>query len=109
MREPDSPTEFRKRTVNAMTIVSLSLSHRNTPADVLEKLAVTSATLGDVLARLHAVSSIDEVVVLSTCNRLEVYAAASGPVERVTWTVAGLRLLGDRFRSARSCRWPASE
>jgi glutamyl-tRNA reductase len=70
--------------------VSLSLSHRNTPAEVLEKLAVTSAPLGDVLARLHAVSSIDEVVVLSTCNRLEVYAAASGPVERVTWTVAGL-------------------
>jgi glutamyl-tRNA reductase len=71
-----------------MTIVSLSLSHRFTPAEVLEKLAVPSAEQGDVLARLHAVPSIDEVVVLSTCNRVEVYAAASGPAERVTRAVA---------------------
>jgi glutamyl-tRNA reductase len=73
-----------------MTIVSLSLSHRFTPAEVLEKLAVPSAEQGDVLARLHAAPSIDEVVVLSTCNRVEVYAAASGPAERVTRAVAGV-------------------
>jgi glutamyl-tRNA reductase len=71
-----------------MTIVSLSLSHRFTPAEVLEKLAVPSAEQGGVLARLRAVPSIDEVVVLSTCNRVEVYAAASGPAERVTRAVA---------------------
>ncbi len=71
-----------------MTIVSLSLSHRFTPAEVLEKLAVPSAEQGRVLARLRAVPSIDEVVVLSTCNRVEVYAAASGPAERVTRAVA---------------------
>src|ERR1700730_13920161 len=73
-----------------MTIVSLSLSHRFAPADVLEKLAVPSAELGDVLARLHAVPSIDEVVVLSTCNRVEVYAAAHGPAGQVTRAVADL-------------------
>ncbi len=73
-----------------MTIVSLSLSHRITPAEVLEKLAVPSAQRGSVLARLHDVPFIDEVVVLSTCNRVEVYAAASGPVERVTRAVADL-------------------
>ncbi|MFF1766696.1 glutamyl-tRNA reductase [Streptomyces sp. NPDC058249] len=73
-----------------MTIVSLSLSHRITPAEVLEKLAVPSAQRSSMLARLHAVPSIDEVVVLSTCNRVEVYAAAHGPVDRVTRTVADL-------------------
>ena len=73
-----------------MTIVSLSLSHRFTPAEVLEKLAVPSAELGDVLARLHAVPSIDEVAVLSTCNRIEVYTAARGPAGRVTRAIAGL-------------------
>jgi glutamyl-tRNA reductase len=55
-----------------MTIVNLTLSYRVTPADVLEKLAVPSEQLGSVLARLHAVPFVDEVVVLSTCNRLEV-------------------------------------
>jgi glutamyl-tRNA reductase len=73
-----------------MTIVNVGLSHRITPAEVLEKLAVPSAELGGVLARLHAVPSIDEVVVLSTCNRVEVYAATSGPAAPVTRAVAGL-------------------
>jgi glutamyl-tRNA reductase len=73
-----------------MTIVSLSLSHRVTPADVLEKLAVPSAQLGSVLARLRAVPFVDEVVVLSTCNRVEVYAGARGPVEQLTRNVVGV-------------------
>jgi glutamyl-tRNA reductase len=73
-----------------MTIVSLSLSHRFTPADVLEKLAVPTAQLGSVLAQLHALPGVDEVVVVSTCNRVEVYAAASGPAGQVAGAVAGL-------------------
>jgi len=73
-----------------MTIVNVGVSHRTAPAEVLEKLAVPSAELGSLLAQLHAVPGIDEVAVLSTCNRVEVYAAASGPVERVTRAVADL-------------------
>jgi glutamyl-tRNA reductase len=73
-----------------MTIVSLSLSHQVTPADVLEKLAVAPAHHGRVLAELHAVPSIDEVALLSTCNRVEVYAAVHGPAQPVTRAVAGL-------------------
>ena len=73
-----------------MTIVCLSLSHRFVPAEVLEKLAVPTGELGEVLARLRAVPGIDEVVVLSTCNRVEVYAAVSGPAGRVSGAVAGL-------------------
>jgi glutamyl-tRNA reductase len=73
-----------------MTIVCLSLSHRFVPAEVLEKLAVPAGELGEVLARLHAAQGIDETVVLSTCNRVEVYAAVSGPAEQVTGAVADL-------------------
>ncbi|MCU1655345.1 MAG: hemA, partial [Pseudonocardiales bacterium] len=73
-----------------MTILSLSLTHRITPAEVLEKLAVPAAVRDDVLVRLHAVPAVDEVVVLSTCNRVEVYAAVSGPAEPVTHAVAGI-------------------
>ena len=73
-----------------MTIVSLSVSHRTTPVEVLEKLAVPAPQRGPVLARLHADPSIDEVAVLSTCNRVEVYAAAHGSVEQVTQAVADL-------------------
>ena len=76
--------------VIAMTIVCLSLSHRFVPAEVLEKLAVPAGELGEVLARLHAAQGIDEALVLSTCNRVEVYAAVSGPAEQVTGAVADL-------------------
>jgi glutamyl-tRNA reductase len=73
-----------------MTIVNVGVSHRVAPAEVLEKLVVPSGHLNDVLGWLHAVPTIDEVVVLSTCNRLEVYAVAQGPIEPVTGAIADL-------------------
>jgi glutamyl-tRNA reductase len=73
-----------------MTMVNIGLSYRDTPAEILEKLAVPSPQQGGVLARLHSAPSIDEVVVLSTCNRIEVYAASDGPAEQVTGAVAGV-------------------
>lgn len=76
--------------VIAMTIVCLSLSHRFVPAEILEKLAVPAAELAEVLARLRAVPGVDEAVVLSTCNRVEVYAAVSGSPGRVPQAMANL-------------------
>jgi glutamyl-tRNA reductase len=73
-----------------MTIVSLSLSHRFAPAEMLQKLAVPSAELGEMLARFHVVQSAEEVAVLSTCNRVEVYAATRGPAGPATREVADL-------------------
>jgi glutamyl-tRNA reductase len=72
----------------AMTMLMIGLSHRVTPVELLERLVVPSADLDGVLERLHAAPAIDEVVVLSTCNRLEVYAATRGPVADVTQAVA---------------------
>ena len=94
-----------------MTIVNVGVSYRSAPAEVLEKLAVPSTELGGVLARLHAVASIDEVAVLSTCNRVEVYAAtaraadgAAGPVARAVAALAAARAqipVADVLRMAR--------
>ena len=87
-----------------MTIVNVGLSHRFAPAEMLKELAVPSAELGDVLTRLHTVPSIDEVVILSTCNRVEVYAAASGPAEQVTRAVTGLVASRGRLRGGEVLR-----
>jgi glutamyl-tRNA reductase len=81
-----------------MMIVNVGMSHRIVPAEMLERLAVPAAELGGVLARLHAVPGIDEVVVLSTCNRVEVYAATSGPAKAVTRAVADLMAARGRVR-----------
>ncbi|GAA1275630.1 glutamyl-tRNA reductase [Pseudonocardia aurantiaca] len=73
-----------------MTIVNVGLSYRISPAEVLEKLVVPSMELDDVLDRLHADPAIDEVVVLSTCNRFEVYAGTKGPPEPVIRAVSDM-------------------
>ena len=83
-----------------MTIVNVGVSYRFAPAEVLEKLAVPSAELGGLLARLHAVPGVGEVAVLSTCNRVEVYAAVDDPAAPVTEAVAGLVAARGRIPAA---------
>ena len=57
-------------------IVIVGLNHRSAPIDVRESVAFENAYLRDALASLHGYPSIDEGVILSTCNRVEVVAAA---------------------------------
>ena len=83
-----------------MTIVNVGVSYRFAPVEVLEKLAVPSAELGGLLARLHALPSIDEVAILSTCNRLEVYAAVDGAARSATRAVADLVAARGRIPAA---------
>jgi glutamyl-tRNA reductase len=77
-----------------MTIVNVGVSYRTAPAGVLEKLAVPAEERSGVLARLHALSAVDEVFVLSTCNRAEVYAATRQPAAETGRALAGV--LADR-------------
>lgn len=60
-----------------MHILCLGLSHRNAPVEVREKFAVSEADLARSLAVLTAMPGIDEAVIVSTCNRVEFYAAGS--------------------------------
>ncbi len=59
-------------------IVVVGLSHKNAPIEVRERLAISRAVVPDVLARLTAHRAVGGALVLSTCNRVEVYAAARG-------------------------------
>ncbi len=61
----------------AKDIVIVGLNHRSAPIEVRESVAFESDYLRDALARLHNYPSIDEGVILSTCNRVEVVAAAA--------------------------------
>jgi glutamyl-tRNA reductase len=56
-------------------IVVVGLSHKGTPIDVRERLAMGKDDLCDAIARMRRHPSIGEVAILSTCNRVEVYAA----------------------------------
>ena len=72
-----------------MTIASVSVSYRTAPIDALERLAVPPDERAGVLARLRAVPGVDEVVLLSTCNRVEVYTDTPGPADETGRAVVG--------------------
>ncbi|HRW38667.1 MAG: glutamyl-tRNA reductase [Acidimicrobiales bacterium] len=59
-----------------MSVVVIGLNHRTMPLDLFERMTVDGARLPKALHDLHARDHIGEVVVLSTCNRTEVYAIA---------------------------------
>ena len=58
-----------------MSILVIGINHRTGPLDLLEKVTVSSDAMPSILDALVSCSDIREVVVLSTCNRTEVYAA----------------------------------
>ena len=57
-----------------MSVVVVGLSHRTAPVSVLERAAVPGDDIRKTLEELHASEVISEVLLLSTCNRVEVYA-----------------------------------
>jgi glutamyl-tRNA reductase len=59
-------------------LVVVGLSHRTAPLELREKLAFTEDAVEPAVRALAALPSIAEAVVLSTCNRVELYAATRG-------------------------------
>jgi glutamyl-tRNA reductase len=59
-----------------VSVVVIGLNHRTVPIELLERFAVSADALGKALHDLCGRSNIAEAVVLSTCNRTEVYAVA---------------------------------
>jgi glutamyl-tRNA reductase len=63
-----------------VTLFVAGLSHRTAPVDVREQLAVDEDKLREILADLSG-ATFAEIVLLSTCNRVEVYGVADVPGE----------------------------
>jgi glutamyl-tRNA reductase len=61
-----------------VNLLSVGASYRTADVGTLERLAIADEALPSVLQRLVAQPYVGEAVVLSTCNRVEVYAAVSG-------------------------------
>lgn len=58
-------------------IVVLGLSHHSSPVALRERFAFAEARVPAVLELLRQERIADEAVILSTCNRVEIYAATS--------------------------------
>ena len=76
-----------------MSVLVVGLSHKSAPVSVLERAAVGGDTLGKLLHEVALLPDIAETFVISTCNRVEVYAE----VGRFHGGVAGMCELLSRY------------
>ncbi|RFU62574.1 glutamyl-tRNA reductase [Bacillus sp. V59.32b] len=59
-----------------MHIVSIGLNYKTAPVEIREKLSFDEAELAEAMKALKTKKSILENVIVSTCNRTEIYAVA---------------------------------
>lgn len=59
-----------------MNLIVVGLNHKTAPVEVREKLAFSGSHLEESLNRLAKSTHLSESVILSTCNRVEIYARA---------------------------------
>ena len=63
-----------------MKIHCIGINHRTAPLSLREKLNFSEEAVRAALARLgygHGLQHVTELAILSTCNRVELYAASS--------------------------------
>ena len=67
-------------------IIVLGLNHRNAPVEVRERFAIPAVEIIPSLNELTKKETIQEAVILSTCNRVEIYAICTN-IEKALETI----------------------
>ena len=67
-----------------MNIVVVGLSHNTASVEVREKLSIPEAQTEEAIAHLRGYPHIEEVAIISTCNRLEIYSVIKETEQGVT-------------------------
>ncbi len=61
-----------------MNILVIGLNHKTAPIEIREKVAFDGPKLDEAIAALKNSAEVKENIILSTCNRVEIYAGVSG-------------------------------
>ena len=56
-----------------MSLLSLGINHQTAPVDIREKVAFSTDQVDAALRELKALPIVNESVIVSTCNRTEIY------------------------------------
>ena len=67
-----------------MQLVVLGLNHKTVPVDIREQFAISPDSARSGLIHLDEQEGIEEAVVLSTCNRTEIYAVLKDETAKET-------------------------
>ena len=60
-----------------VNLILVGVNHKTTPVEIREKLAFTTGKIEESVDRLFNFPDIVEHTILSTCNRVEIYARAN--------------------------------
>lgn len=60
-----------------MPLFTTGISHHTAPIDIRERVAISRADLVDRARDLHTLPGVEEVAILGTCNRTEIYCLSS--------------------------------
>ena len=74
-----------------MNLFSLGLSHHTAAVSLRERFAVGDDQANAVMRGLREGAGLEEIVLLSTCNRVEVYGVAQDPAAAMEAVVAALQ------------------
>jgi len=67
-----------------MHIAVIGLSHRTAPVEIRERLSIPEQTMEASLQQLRSHDEVLEASILSTCNRLEIYALLRHPEQGIS-------------------------
>ncbi len=77
-----------------MALLTLGLNHKTAPVDIRERVAFGPDIIVGALRSLLEQSQVEEAVILSTCNRTELYCMSDDPDAVASWLASfhGLEL-----------------
>lgn len=85
-----------------MALLAVGVSHRTAPIGLREQLTVAGESMAALLTTMQRELALDEVAILSTCNRTDIYAVAAGlsPPDLLAWLAAQRSLDADAVLAA---------
>ncbi len=88
-----------------MNLIALGINHNSAAVEVREKVAFAPEQVAEAMSDCCGAAGVDEVVVLSTCNRTEIYALAPNDagladkaVQLIEWMAAYHHVAADELR-----------
>ena len=75
--------------VTGMTLLVIGINHRTAPVEIREKVVFAGEELPEALQELSGVAGVREALIVSTCNRTELYCFSDGAEQPLVAWLSG--------------------
>lgn len=88
-----------------MPLLVIGINHRTAPVDIREKVVFAGEELPEALRELNAVPGVRESLIVSTCNRTELYCLSDGKDEPLVGWLTHWHDLADHQADIAGCMY----